>query len=164
MSRKIGILFVCLGNICRSPTAHGVFRSLLQESGLAEQVRVDSAGTGGWHAGESPDPRTLAAAALRGYDFSDLRARRVRAADFREFGYILAMDRSNLGDLRQMRPQGACTEPGLFLRYGQCAAPLEVPDPYSGGERGFEEVLDLVERGAAGLLARLRRQHPEWSS
>ena len=161
MKPRTGILFVCLGNICRSPTAHGVFRHLLREAGLAQRVRVDSAGTGSWHAGEPPDARALEAAAARGYDLGDLRARQVRISDFQKFDYILAMDRDNLDELRRLRPQSARVEPELFLRYAQDAV-AEVPDPYYSGKSGFEHVLDLMESAAAGLLSHLRRQHPEW--
>lgn len=163
MSQDVSILFVCLGNICRSPTAHGVFRAFLHERGLAKRVRVDSAGTGNWHVGEPPDFRSFEAAAMRGYDIGDLCARQVKPRDFLKFDYILAMDQDNLDNLRRMCPENARTKPELFLRYAQGAALLEVPDPYYGGESGFEDVLDLVESGAAGLLAHLQGQHPEWS-
>lgn len=148
------VLFVCLGNICRSPTAHGVLLHKLTERGLAAQVRVDSAGTGGWHAGEPPDRRTRRHAAARGYDLSELRARQVTPADFAGFSHILAMDRANLDDLEAMKPAGFTGELGLFLVYGTRGV-LEVPDPYYGGARGFEDVLDLVEDASEGLIARL---------
>lgn len=148
------VLFVCLGNICRSPTAHGVLLHKLTERGLAAQVRVDSAGTGGWHAGEPPDRRTRRHAAARGYDLSELRARQVTPADFARFSHILAMDRANLDDLETMKPAGFAGELGLFLTYGTRGV-LEVPDPYYGGVQGFEDVLDLVEDAAEGLIARL---------
>jgi protein-tyrosine phosphatase len=154
---KIGVLFVCLGNICRSPTADAVFAHKVAELGLASRLLVDSAGTGGWHVGEPPDARAQRHAARRGYDLSALRARQVTAEDFRRFDFILAMDRNNLGDLERMRPDGHGGELGLFLRYGRGERGLEVPDPYYGGEQGFEEVLDLVEEAADGLLAHIRR-------
>jgi protein-tyrosine phosphatase len=151
---SVSILFVCLGNICRSPTAHGVLLQKLTVRGLAATVRVDSAGTGGWHAGEAPDRRTQRHAAARGYDLSSLRARQVEAADFRRFSHVLAMDRANLDDLESMKPPDFTGELGLFLRYGSRGV-LEVPDPYYGGSRGFEEVLDLVEDAAEGLIVQL---------
>ena len=151
---SVSVLFVCLGNICRSPTAHGVLQHKLAERGLAGRVVVDSAGTGGWHAGEPPDRRTQRHAATRGYDLSALRARQVVPADFTRFTHILAMDRSNLDDLQLLKPMTFSGELGLFLTYGSRGL-LEVPDPYYGGAKGFEDVLDLVEDAAEGLIARL---------
>ena len=151
---SVSVLFVCLGNICRSPTAHGVLQHKLAERGLAGRVRVDSAGTGGWHAGEPPDRRTQRHAAARGYDLSALRARQVVPADFVRFTHILAMDRSNLDDLQLLKPEDFSGELGLFLGYGSRGL-YEVPDPYYGGAKGFEDVLDLVEDAAEGLIARL---------
>jgi protein-tyrosine phosphatase len=148
------VLFVCLGNICRSPTAHGVLQHKLAQRGLAGRVRVDSAGTGGWHAGEPPDRRSQRHAAARGYDLSGLRARQVVPEDFSRFTHILAMDRSNLDDLHVLKPAAFSGELGLFLGYGSRGL-LEVPDPYYGGAKGFEDVLDLVEDAADGLIARL---------
>ncbi|MCB6178250.1 low molecular weight phosphotyrosine protein phosphatase [Rhodobacter sp. Har01] len=140
------VLFVCLGNICRSPTAEGVFRRLALDAGL--NVTADSAGTGGWHAGDPPHPPAVAAAARRGYDLSDLRARQVTRADFTRFDLILAMDRSNLSDLRALHP-GPGAELRLFL------ADADVPDPWYTGE--FDRTLDLIETGCRGLISALRR-------
>jgi len=152
---EIAVLFVCLGNICRSPTAHGVFEKRVSEQGLNSQIRIDSAGTGDWHLGKQPDPRTLLAGQQRGYDFSHLRARQVRAEDFDLFDYILAMDGKNLANLQQLQPRHFGGTLSLFLPFGQ--GPLnEVPDPYAGGADGFEQVLDMVEQAAEGLLAHLR--------
>ncbi|MNQ95214.1 Low molecular weight protein-tyrosine-phosphatase YfkJ [compost metagenome] len=151
------ILFVCLGNICRSPTAEAVLRHKLRELGL-EGVEVDSAGTGDWHVGKPPDSRTRQAAQLRGYDLSALRGRQVCAGDFRRFDLILAMDNSNLEQLRRMSPDGAMAELDLFLRRYDLA-PDEVPDPYYGGEEGFERVLDLLEQACDGLLRELRGRY-----
>ena len=148
------VLFVCLGNICRSPTAHGVLLHTLAGRGLADRVQVDSAGTGDWHAGEPPDRRAQRHAALRGYDLSGLRARQVTDEDFQRFTHILAMDRPTLAALEAMRPADFGGELGLFLGCGSRDL-LEVPDPYYGGQQGFEEVLDLVEDAADGLLARI---------
>lgn len=152
----VNVLFVCLGNICRSPTAHGVFETLVRRQGLADKILVDSAGTGEWHIGHAPDRRTVAAAKLRGYDLSQLRARQVSAEDFQRFHYILAMDNSNLNDLKSLQPKGYAGELGLFLNFARLPTP-EVPDPYYGDEDGFDHVLDLVEQGAEALLSHLRR-------
>ena len=150
------MLFVCLGNICRSPTAHAVFAHRVDALGLAERIRVDSAGTSDWHVGDHPDARSQQHALRRGYDLAPLRARQVTPGDFREFDFLLAMDRSNLEHLQRMRPQEFAGELGLFLPYGSSQA-LEVPDPYYEGARGFETVLDLIEDATEGLLDHLRR-------
>ncbi len=154
-SSEVAVLFVCLGNICRSPTAHGVLEKLVAELGLAGQIRIDSAGTGDWHLGKQPDSRTLLAAQQRGYDLSHLRARQVKAADFNQFDYILAMDGKNLAHLQQLQPRQFGGRLSLFLPFGQGSID-EVPDPYAGGAEGFEQVLELVEQAAEGLLAHLR--------
>ena len=152
---KISVLFVCLGNICRSPTAHGVFEKKVAELGLDQHIRVDSAGTGDWHLGKKPDPRTIAAAQQRGYNLAHLRARQVSAADFTHFDYILAMDGKNLANLQAMQPSHFDGTLSLFLPFGQGSF-AEVPDPYTGGVEGFEQVLERVEQAAEGLLAHLR--------
>ncbi|PTW50911.1 MULTISPECIES: low molecular weight protein-tyrosine-phosphatase [Rhodovulum] len=144
------ILFVCLGNICRSPTAHGVFQTLAEAEGLA--VEVESAGTGGWHVGDPPDPRAIRAAAGRGYDLTALRARQVKAADFAAYDLILAMDRSNLTALERMRPIDSETPVRLFLDFAD-ADRDELPDPYYDGS--FDLVLDLVEDASRGLIRHL---------
>lgn len=155
----IRVLFVCLGNICRSPTAHGVFRQMVENAGLADQVSVDSAGTAAWHIGKSPDQRSARHAALRGYDLSPLRARQAVADDFYQFDYVLAMDKENLLNLQQICPAGAPVEPRLLLAdFAQSFNQLEVPDPYYGGDAGFEQVLDLVEDACQGLLADIRKR------
>ncbi|WP_342649360.1 low molecular weight protein-tyrosine-phosphatase [Pseudomonas sp. REB1044] len=149
------ILFVCLGNICRSPTAEGVLRQQLQAAGLADRVQVASAGTGDWHVGNPPDSRTCAAARARGYDLSAQRAQQVKASHFSEYDLILAMDESNLRDLQALRPSGARGELDLFLRrYG--AALDEVPDPYYRGAEGFEQVLDLIEAACRELVVDIK--------
>lgn len=152
-----GVLFVCLGNICRSPTAHGVFESRVLAAGLADRIRVDSAGTGAWHVGSPPDRRSREVAVARGYDLSHLRARQVCAEDFSRFHYLLAMDRDNLAALEAMAPPGFAGELGLFLDYAPAAPVAEVPDPYYGGAEGFARVFDLVELASDGLLEHLRR-------
>ncbi|KTT66672.1 protein tyrosine phosphatase [Pseudomonas oryzihabitans] len=151
------ILFVCMGNICRSPTAEGILRHKLAAACLAEAVELDSAGTGDWHRGKAPDSRAIQAAAGRGYDISGLRARQVTAADFQHFDLILAMDHDNLAWLEQLRPaEGAAPE--LFLAR-QGLAVDEVPDPYYGGAAGFERVLDLLESACDGLVAEVAARH-----
>lgn len=150
------VLFVCLGNICRSPTADGIFRNLVAQANLDQKILVDSAGTGDWHIGKAPDARTVAAARQRGYDLSVLRARQVNKSDFAEFDYVLAMDKSNLSDLQRMKPASYSGHLGLFLEFGSRGDHSEVPDPYYGGADGFELVLDLVEDAAQGLLNHIR--------
>lgn len=144
------ILFVCLGNICRSPSAEGVFRARATQAGLA--VTVDSCGTGGWHAGEAPHPPAIAAALRRGYDLRDLRARQISREDFTRFDHILVMDRRNLADSLALCPEGG-TRPQLFLEYAP-AFGQEVPDPWYSGD--FDGVLDMIEAASDGLIAALR--------
>ena len=151
------ILFVCLGNICRSPTAEAVLRALAAREAPELPLEVDSAGTAAYHVGQPPDPRTRAAAARRGYDLSALRARTVEPGDFERFDLILAMDRENLQDLRRRAPSHAHERLRLFLEFAP-DAPEDVPDPYYGGPNGFEEVLDLVEAATRALLAHLRQR------
>jgi protein-tyrosine phosphatase len=144
------ILFVCMGNICRSPTAEGVMRRLLTDTGLDEVVEVDSAGTGGWHAGEPPDARATTAARRRGVALEG-GARQVRREDFDRFDLIVAMDRENLRELQARAPGDEAREKVRLLAPGQ-----DVPDPYYGGDRGFETVLDMVEVACRDLLDELR--------
>lgn len=146
---------VCLGNICRSPTAEAVFRSHLQSAGLAERVLVDSAGTAAYHQGEHPDSRSIAFAAVRGYDLSSMVARQVVWSDFEQFDYIFAMDKKNLTVLEQMKPEGSKAFLSLFLA-GCVEGDQDVPDPYYGGAQGFDEVLDLVEVAADYWLERIK--------
>ncbi|MBQ0776092.1 MAG: low molecular weight phosphotyrosine protein phosphatase [Pseudomonas sp.] len=150
------VLFVCLGNICRSPTAQGVFASQLQASALQHEVSIDSAGTGGYHTGEPPDQRATAAALKRGYDLRMQRARAVADEDFEQFDLILAMDQSNLDNLLARAPANARARIGLLMDYAP-DWPREVPDPYFGGEAGFEQVLDMLEAASRGLLEELAR-------
>jgi len=155
----IRVLFVCLGNICRSPTAHGVLLKKIQQHGLSGDVEVDSAGTAAYHAGEAPDVRASKAAGQRGYDLSSLRARQAKAEDFDRFDYVLAMDEENLANLNAICPPQARTRPQLFLRdFGRQFKESEVPDPYYGGAKGFEHVLDLVEDACDGLLDDIRQR------
>jgi len=159
MARDISVLFVCMGNICRSPMAEGVFRHILDEEGLSDRFRVDSAGTDSWHTGESPDIRSVRTAAARGVRLGG-HARQVLPEDFRRFDYIVAMDRSNLADLEALR-DGVGGEAALFLlrEFDPAGGPgAEVPDPYYGGPRGFEDVFEMVERSCRGLLDHVRQQ------
>lgn len=150
------VLFVCLGNICRSPTAHGVFEEMVSRSGLSQSIAVDSAGTGAWHIGDSPDERASAAAAERGYDLSSLRARQVHTDDYLQFDYILAMDTKNLSHLSELAPENYQGHIGLFLDFHPQRPMRDVPDPYYGGDEGFDEVLDLIEAASRGLLHHVR--------
>jgi protein-tyrosine phosphatase len=149
------VLFVCLGNICRSPTAEAVVRELARRGPAALTLEVDSAGTHGYHAGSPPDERAIAAARRRGIDMSGLRARVVEEADFERFDLVLAMDSAVYERLRRMAPRQREDRVRLFLEFAPGLAQRDVPDPYYGGMTGFEQVLDLVEEGARGLLAAL---------
>jgi len=156
---KVSVLFVCLGNICRSPTAHGVFQGMVNGSGFGDAIQVDSAGTGDWHIGHSPDQRTAQVAASKGYDLSELRARLVTSEDFQLFDYVIAMDKANLSDLRAMQPADYRGYLGLFLDFSTQNGHSEVPDPYYGGEDGFELVFTLVEEASQGLLQHIQANH-----
>jgi protein-tyrosine phosphatase len=155
-ARLVRILFVCLGNICRSPTAEAVLRHLAAREAPRLQVEIDSAGTADYHVGAAPDPRSQRAALRRGIDISGLRARQVTAHDFLRFDLILAMDRENLRDLLAMKPDRADAEVRLFMEYAPSLGVLEVPDPYYRDAGGFEEVLDLAAAASRGLLAELQ--------
>lgn len=156
---KVSVLFVCMGNICRSPTAEAVFRNCAEKAGLLERLHIDSAGTHDYHVGAAPDARAQQAAKLRGYDMSKLRGRQVEAQDFFRFDYVLAMDNENLVRLERLRPGDAQSHLGLFLEFSERYDEWEVPDPYYGGTDGFERVLDMVEDVAQGLLQHIRQQH-----
>jgi len=151
------ILFVCLGNICRSPTAEAVFTRLRDEAGLTDRVHVDSCGTGDWHVGQPPDRRSVQAATARGYAMGHLRARQLTRADFTRFSHILAMDNANLKVLRALCPQDYPGTLQRLLDFAGQDTPDEVPDPYYGGTQGFDRVIDLVELGCQGLLEVLVR-------
>ncbi len=156
----VKVLFVCMGNICRSPTAEGVFIELLKRHGLEQRVRVDSAGTHAYHVGSAPDPRARAAAAKRGANLDQQRARKVSPEDFEVFDYILAMDRDNLEILEELCPPEHRDKLQLMLRYAPGIGVEEVPDPYYGGTAGFDRVLDLIEVASEGLLAEIRGRLP----
>jgi protein-tyrosine phosphatase len=150
-------LFVCLGNICRSPTAEGVLRRIAAAEAPDLALEVDSAGTGDYHIGEPPDRRSIEAAAARGFDLGALRARQATRDDFARFDLILAMDRQNLRALERLRPARARARTALFLEYAGLGADLEVPDPYMGGPQDFERVLDLATQASRALIAKIRR-------
>jgi protein-tyrosine phosphatase len=154
--KTVAVCFVCLGNICRSPTAEAVMRAQIDAAGLQDRVVVDSAGTGDWHSGEAPDARAQSAARQRGYDLSTLRARQVAREDFERFDLMLAMDDANLRQLRQLCPEQHQPKLRLLMEFASRPAEREVADPYFGGVEGFEQVLDQCEDACCGLLAHLR--------
>ncbi|SCA56325.1 putative Protein-tyrosine-phosphatase [Candidatus Terasakiella magnetica] len=155
----VKVLFVCLGNICRSPTAEGVFRELVSQKGLKSQIVTDSAGTGDWHVGKAPDSRAQKAAEARGYDLSDLRGRQAKSKDFMDYDYVLAMDHNNYADLQTICPSGYEERLHMFLSFDPDSPEVEVPDPYFGGPAGFDYVLDLVEEASEGLLKDIQTKH-----
>jgi protein-tyrosine phosphatase len=157
--RNIHVLFVCMGNICRSPTAQGAFERLVAEAGLDEVIAIDSAGTHAYHVGEPPDRRAQATALERGVDLSGQRARQVEHLDFERFDYVLAMDRQNLLALERLCPVDHRHKVRLFLEFASELPEQEVPDPYYGGQSGFDRVFDMVEAAGRGLLEEIRRLH-----
>jgi len=159
VAQRIGVLFVCTGNICRSPTAEGVLRHQAKLAGLEDRLKIDSAGTHGYHIGEPPDRRSIAAARRRGIDLSTLRARKVAAGDFADFDYVIALDRGHFDLLRADCPPAHLARLSLFLKHLGEKNLHDVPDPYYGNAKGFDDVLDLIERGCAALLAHIRREH-----
>ncbi len=156
---KVSVLFICMGNICRSPTAQGVFESLVKRSGLAEVIRIDSAGTHAYHIGNQPDSRSQQAALGRGVDLSKQRARQVQTTDFSDFDYVLAMDLHNLQALQRFAQAQQAKNLQLFMEFASRWREREVPDPYYGGSQGFERVLDMIEDASEGLLEHLIRTH-----
>jgi protein-tyrosine phosphatase len=155
----VRVLFVCMGNICRSPTAQGVFHRVVEEAGLAHRIDVDSAGTHGYHIGAPPDPRARDSARRRGIQIDTHRARRVTRIDMEEFDYVVAMDSDNLADLETLCPAGHEHKLVRLMDFAPHRGERDVPDPYYGGQRGFELVLDMVEEAARGLLERIRQTH-----
>ena len=153
----VSVLFVCLGNICRSPSAEGVFRAMVEEAGLSDDITTDSAGTSDWHIGQSPDGRATQAAAERGIDISDLRGRQATRSDFDEFDYVLAMDEQNYADLARLAGDAGRSKLRLFLDFAPELSEREVPDPYYHG--GFPYVLSLIETASQGLLADIKAKH-----
>lgn len=158
-NKKVSVLFVCMGNICRSPTAEGVFRHIVEREGLDEHIHIDSAGTHAYHVGEQPDSRAQQTARSRGIDLSTQRARKVSHDDFEKFDYVLAMDSDNHAILASMCPDEKTDCLSLFLSFAEHRPESEVPDPYYGGAQGFEHVFDLVEEAALGLLEDIRKQY-----
>ena len=156
---KIRVLMVCLGNICRSPMAHGVFEARVRAQGLEDVIEVDSAGTAGYHVGAKPDPRARQEARSRGYDLEHLRARQLEPEDFLEFDYILTMDDANYRNAERIRPADSRAELLRYLDFAPQFDDHEVPDPYYGGDDGFVHVMDLVEAAADGLLEHIRERH-----
>ena len=155
----VRVLFVCMGNICRSPTAHGVFQKLVAQHGLGEVIEIDSAGTHDYHIGKPPDERAQAVARKRGIDISGLRARMAESADMDRFDYVLAMDEDNLALLHSICPAGREHKLRLFLEFAPHLDQVNVPDPYWGGASGFDRVLDMIEDAATGLLDDIQRRH-----
>ncbi len=149
------LLFICLGNICRSPMAEGVFRRAIEEEGLADRFEIDSAGLGDWHVGQAPDNRAQAAAQARGIDISGQSARQVVPEDFSRFDLLIVMDRSNSAELRRRSPREAHTKIRHFLEFAPRVGTKDVPDPFFGDAEGFDQALDLIEEAAQGLLAAL---------
>jgi len=156
--KPVNVLFVCMGNICRSPTAHGVFQALVDEHGLTNSILVDSAGTHSYHIGSPPDPRSQSTAHTRGVDLSGLRARRFESKDFNDFDYLLAMDSNNLADMLAIKPDAARARAELMLTYSEGFTQREIPDPYFGSD-GFDLVFDMVDDAARGLLRHIRERH-----
>ena len=154
----VNVLFVCMGNICRSPTAHGVFQQLVEEQGLAESIHVDSAGTHSYHIGNPPDARSQAIAKARGVDLSGLRARRFAANDFEDFDYLIGMDADNVRHMQSLRPQDAQSQAELMLDYSNQYTRPDVPDPYFGND-GFDLVFDMIDDASRGLLRHIRNKH-----
>ncbi len=156
--QQISVLFVCLGNICRSPMAEGVFRQVVADAGLSHRFRIDSSGTGSWHVGRPPDIRAQQALGLRGIDISPMRARQVTRDDFKSFDLVLAMDRSNYDRLMTLAPDVYEPNIRLFMKYAPEMGICEIPDPFFGGPEGFDYVLNLIEVASRGLLASLMKK------
>ncbi len=154
----INVLFVCMGNICRSPTAEGLFRQVVKDAGLANHINIDSAGTHSYHIGSQPDTRAQAASLKRGIDLSTLRGRQAECGDFDQFDYVLAMDGSNYSDLEHLAG-GSTDNLHMFLAFSEKFSETDVPDPYYGGNQGFEHVLDLIEDASKGLLKHIQQAH-----
>ncbi len=162
--KSVSVLFCCMGNICRSPTSEAVFRhqvtsaSRIGGANLAQSFRIDSAGTHAYHVGHPPDHRSQAAAAVRGYQMENLRARKVERLDFVEFDYVLAMDRMNIEELRRIAPDEQRHKPALLMDFSATRSGMEVPDPYYGQSNDFELVLEMIEEGCAGLLRAIKKE------
>jgi protein-tyrosine phosphatase len=157
--QSLKVLFVCMGNICRSPTAQGVFRALVEREGLSDRILTDSAGTIAYHVGEPPDRRARETATKRGINLEDLRARKALAQDFEAFDYVIAMDRANYRDLQEICPPDYLERLHLFMDFAPHLPEDEVPDPYYGGIAGFDRVFDMVEQASLGLLNEIRENN-----
>ena len=155
----VKVLFICMGNICRSPTAEGVFRSIVENAGLRDEIEIDSVGTGSWHVGDPPDRRSQEAAAKRGIDISHQRSRQINQDDIVEFDYLVAMDRSNIDNLEHMVTPEMAQKLSRFLEFAPKLSHSDVPDPYYGGPGGVDMVLDLVEEASYGLLDHIRKNN-----
>lgn len=153
MDERVSVLFVCLGNICRSPSAEAIFSRLVEKRGLADKVRIDSAGTGDWHVGASPDVRAVEAAKRRGYDLSQIRARQIGENDCLDHDYVIVMDEHNLRTVQALCPDAKVHR---LLDFAPDQKVRDVPDPYYGGDSGFDEVLDLIEEATQGLVAEIQ--------
>ncbi|MBE0494023.1 MAG: low molecular weight phosphotyrosine protein phosphatase [Thiomicrospira sp.] len=160
MKQKVSVLFVCMGNICRSPTAHAVFRKLVRDEGLEDWIIIDSAGTHAYHVGNPPDDRSMQTAANRGVQMDDLRARKVDFSDLIEFDYVLTMDADNYENLMKMAPTDLQSKVRLFMEFAPDVGLDYVPDPYYGGADGFENVFDMVEAASRCLLAHIKQSQP----
>lgn len=158
-AKKIKVLFVCLGNICRSPSAQAVFEAQVKKLALEKYISADSCGTADYHIGKSPDLRSIKAAEKRGYSMTHLRGRQLSLKDFESFDYILAMDKENLVNILEIKPKVTLCHISLFLDFDLNGSLKEVPDPYYGGENGFETVLDLIESASTGLLKHIEHKH-----
>jgi protein-tyrosine phosphatase len=163
VAEPVRLLIVCLGNICRSPMAEGVLRARIEASPLAGRVEIDSAGTGDWHVGESPDRRAIAKAREHGIDIGGLRARQIQDSDHHDFDWLLCADRNNLRNVRTLAPEGSRARSALLLEWARQGEEtegdvVEIPDPYTGGKTHFEHVYQLLDRAAAGVIARLRQE------
>lgn len=156
--QPVKVLFVCMGNICRSPTAHGIFQSLVAEQGLEQKIHVDSAGTHSYHVGSPPDQRSQAMARTNGVELAGLRARRFISNDFTEFDYLIGMDHRNQADMLALKPEEGGAEVKLMLEYSERFEQQEVPDPYFG-EDGFDLVFDMIDNASRGLLREIRSKH-----
>ncbi len=157
MPAPISVLFVCTGNICRSPTAEGVFRDRVVKAGWRDQFLIDSAGTGGWHIGDGPDPRSVATALTRGVHIADLRARQLRISDYKNFHHLIALDETHLDHMISGKPEGAPAQISLLMQHEPTGKWRDVPDPYYGGQKDFDLAYDLIAKGVDGLLAALMK-------
>lgn len=158
MTSPISVLFVCTGNICRSPTAEGVFRHRVMAAGLEEKFLIDSAGTGGWHIGHAPDPRSVATAWARGVDISQLKARQLRADDFEKFQYLIALNGTHFDHMMGLKPVKSSSQISLLMHHETQKKWNDVPDPYYGGQKDFDHAYDLIAAGVDGLLAALHKE------